>query len=71
MNATITYAPSWRAAYWEDHVASREAWFVTCPDHPDVGKDQTGQPWGYYRQSTAAQVRTRHIRTKHQAVAAR
>jgi hypothetical protein len=62
----ITYEPEWRRTIWESDIPSRPAWFVTCPDHPQLGKDHDGKPWGYATSGRAYGVATRHQRTKHQ-----
>jgi hypothetical protein len=65
MNVDISYDPDWRAPYWSDENYRREAWFVTCSDHPCLGKDRDGESWGYAAPRIAQMVRTRHIRAFH------
>lgn len=69
MNVEITHLEAWKASYWDEDVAPREAWFVTCPDHPHLGIC-AGEPWGYAQERHALTTRTRHIRAYHRPKAA-
>ena len=64
MSVEITYEAEWKASYWDADVAPREAWFVSCSDHPHLGKS-SGEPWGYAKERDARTTRTRHIRVYH------
>jgi hypothetical protein len=62
---TIEYLPLWRRSTWDEDVPSRPAWLVSCAEHPGVGKDYDGEPWGYAARSTAHSVATRHRNKYH------
>lgn len=62
---TVTYDPHWRASSWDSHVSTREAWFVSCSEHPHLGKNNDGEPWGYAKPGIAHTVATRHRRAFH------
>lgn len=62
---TVTYEPKWRASYWTDTEFTREAWFVSCSEHPYLGKDSDGEPWGYATSGIAGSVATRHRNAYH------
>lgn len=69
MNAVtlrITHLMSYRHPDWTDKDFSRQAWLVTCPEHPALGKDWNGEPWGYPTQGTARMVASRHGNSRHQ-----
>ncbi len=62
---TIEYWPAWRSPRWKFDDPSREAWVVTCADHPSLGRDSEGDPWGYAREWRAKGVATRHRNAYH------
>jgi hypothetical protein len=62
---SVTFVPEWRRATWGADVPSRRAWFVTCTEHPYLGRDYDGEPWGYATSGRAWGVATRHRRTTH------
>jgi hypothetical protein len=59
---TVTYESSWRRQAWDTDVPSRPAWFVSCAEHPGLGKDSDGEPWGYATSGRAHGVASRHLR---------
>ncbi len=61
----IEYRPEWRRATWDEDVPSRKAWLVSCAEHPNLGKDHDGEPWGYASSGRAHGVATRHRQAYH------
>jgi len=61
---TIRHEDDWRASYWADGLPGRQAWFVSCADHPKLGLSH-GEPWGYATNARALSVVTRHGRSVH------
>ncbi len=62
---TIEYRPVWRRALWDADVPSRPAWLVSCAEHPWLGRDSEGEPWGYDMRGRASGVAARHRRAYH------
>jgi len=57
---TITHLMSWRRSSWSESVPTRQAWLVTCPEHPKFGRDNDGEPWGYATAGIARGTAARH-----------
>ena len=62
---TIEYRPEWRRSLWDADVPSRPAWLVSCTEHPHLGKDSDGEPWGYASSGRAHSVATKHRNRRH------
>lgn len=62
----IKHVMSWRRSLWAESAPSRQAWLVTCPEHPQLGKDSEGEPWGYATRGTARSVAAKHGNAFHQ-----
>ena len=69
MSIIIEHQESWRLPDWVPELPSRPAWFVSCTDHPDLGNNNDGSPWGYATEGTARSVKIRHARAKHAGAA--
>lgn len=65
MAVEIEHRKRWRSPIWDESIPDREAWLVTCPLHPELGRDKRGERWGYASEGTARGVRTRHINRVH------